>query len=70
VSIGVFYTLMTLMNWILKWVIKKNTRNELKAEPNDLIVYMTYQKIRPYQTKVIRGKWHTFLIKTYIKFKA
>jgi hypothetical protein len=23
---------------------RKNTRNELKAEPDDLIVYVTYQK--------------------------
>jgi hypothetical protein len=50
-DIGAFYTLMTLMNWILKWVRKKNTRNELEAEPDDLIVYMTSEKIHSYLIK-------------------
>jgi hypothetical protein len=30
---------------------RKNTRNELEAEPDDLIVYMTSQKIHSYLIK-------------------
>jgi hypothetical protein len=54
------------MNWILKWVRKKNTRNELEAEPDDLIVYMTSRKnpFLSYKTKKSREQWHTFFIKT------
>jgi hypothetical protein len=44
---------------------RKNTRNELEAEPDDLIVYMTSQKnpFLSYKTKIKRGQWHTFLLK-------
>jgi hypothetical protein len=40
---------------------RKNTRNELEAEPDDLIVYMTSQNpFLSYKTKKSKGQWHTF----------
>lgn len=41
---------------------KQVIRNQLKAGPDDLIVYMTSQAnpFRSYQTKIKRRQWHTF----------
>jgi hypothetical protein len=67
-SIGAFYTLMTLMNWILQ----EEKYRKIEAEPDDLIVYMTSQKnpFLSYKTKIKREQWHTFFIKHDIKFKT
>lgn len=43
---------------------KQIVSNELNAEPDNLIVYMTSQgtPLQSYRTKIKRGQWHTFSI--------
>ncbi|MEZ7499650.1 hypothetical protein QO200_12985 [Flavobacterium sp. Arc3] len=50
---------------------KQITRNLLKAEPDDLIVYMTSQgnPFQSHKTKIKRGQWHTFSMELTLNSK-
>jgi hypothetical protein len=68
-SIGAFFTPDDTHELDLK-VTEEKIRNELEAEPDDLIVYMTSQKIHSYLIKQNQKGNGTLFIKTDIKFKT
>jgi hypothetical protein len=69
-SIGAFFIPNDTHELDLKWVTEEKIRNELEAEPDDLIVYMTSQKIHSYLIKQNQKGNGTLFIKTDIKFKT